>query len=197
MLPKGKPRFNALTIKHNGRASRIVTDVGITPAFDPRQVQNQKLPHEIIHKQALWDTGATRSVLTQDTAKELKLTPVGLANVVHFGGIKQSNTYLVNFFFPENVLIYGVLVSESENISNDFGVIIGMDIITKGDFAVTNVNELTWMSYRIPSIQTIDYVLEANRIKYAGVNKYGPCPCGKKDANGKPVKFKFCHGEGL
>jgi len=197
MLPNRKSQFNALTIKHDGRAYRIVTDVGITPAFDPRQYKNLKLPHEVIYKQALWDTGATRSVLTQDTARELNLTPVGVANVVHFGGTKQSNTYLVNFFFPQNVMIYGVLVSESENISNDFGVIIGMDIITKGDFAITNVNNLTWMSYRIPSTQTIDYVLEANRIKYAGVNKYGPCPCGKKDENGKPVKFKFCHGEGL
>jgi len=197
MPAKGKPQFNALTIKYNGLAKRIVTEVGLTPAFDPFQYRDKKPPYQIINKQTLWDTGATNSVLTPETVRELKLIPVGITDVIHFGGTKQSNTYLVNFFFPENVMIYGVLVSESENIIGDFGAIIGMDIITKGDFSITNVNNLTWMSYRIPSIQTIDYVVEANRIIYAGIDKYGPCPCGKRDEKGSPVKFKFCHGKDL
>jgi uncharacterized protein YecA (UPF0149 family) len=55
-----------------------------------------------------------------------------------------------------------------------------------GDFAVTNVNNQTCMTFRIPSIQEIDYVLEANRIKYAGISRNQPCPCG----SGK--KFKKC-----
>jgi len=197
MPTTGKPQFNALTIKYNGLTKSIVTEVGLTPAFDPFQYQGKKPPFNIINKHTLWDTGATNSVLTPETVSEMKLTPVGITDVIHYGGTKQINTYLVNFFFPENVMIYGVLVSESENIIGDFGAIIGMDIITKGDFSITNVNNLTWMSYRIPSIQTIDYVVEANRIKYAGIDKYGPCPCGKRDEKGRPVKFKFCHGKDL
>lgn len=196
MQPKGKPQFNALTYKYNGRAARVVTDVGVTPAFDPNQYKNENIPYEITKKNALWDTGATRSVITSETVKELNLVPAGAAEVVHFGGKQQTNTYLVNFYFPEKVIVYGVLVSES-NLNSGFGVIIGMDIITQGDFAITNVNNLTWLSYRIPSIQAIDYALEANRIRYAGSNKYGPCPCGKKDENGKPVRLIDCHWQGL
>lgn len=88
----------------------------------------------------------------------------------------------------------GVLVCECQNIVGNFGAIVGMDIITKGDLAMTNVNGNTCMTFRIPSIQSIDYVYEARRIRYAGTGRNAPCPCGKKNAQGKPVKFKHCHG---
>lgn len=191
------PGFRALTIKHNGITNRIITEIGVTPPFDPAQIVNDRLPYEVVNKNALWDTGATNSVITPATAKELNLIPVGTREVVHFGGKKQSNTHLVNFILPNNVIMPGVLVTESEDILNDFGIIIGMDIIARGDFSITNVSGQTWMSYRIPSIGTVDYVIEHNKILYAGINKYGPCICGKQDEKGRPVKFIQCHGKGL
>ena len=42
-------------------------------------------------------------------------------------------------------------------------VLIGMDIITQGDFIITNQSNKTVMSFRIPSLTTIDYVVEVNR----------------------------------
>lgn len=192
-----KPFFTAFTRKYNGIVNRIISETGLTPAFDPSKLADNKIPFEIIEKKALWDTGATNSVITPDTAKDLNLTPIGVREVRHFGGTKVCNTYLVNFFLPNQVIISGVSVTESDSIINDFGIIIGMDIISKGDFSITNVGGSTWVSYRVPSITQIDYVIEARRIKYAKVDKYGPCPCGKKDENGRPVKFKFCHGKDL
>ena len=38
-----------------------------------------------------------------------------------------------------------------------------MDIISLGDFSVTNVDGKTAMSFRFPSIKEVDYVLEANK----------------------------------
>jgi hypothetical protein len=38
-----------------------------------------------------------------------------------------------------------------------FNVIIGMDIITLGDFAISNKDEKTVLSFRIPSVDTIDF----------------------------------------
>lgn len=191
------PGFRALTIKHNGMANRIITEIGVTPPFEMSQIIDNKLPYEVITKQALWDTGATNSVITPETARQLNLTPVGAREVIHFGGKKQSNTHLLNFILPNNVVTPGILVTESDDIINDFGVIIGMDIIARGDFSITNVRNQTWMSYRIPSINAIDYVVEHNRILYSGYDKYGPCFCGNKDENGRPMKFKNCHGKDL
>lgn len=142
---------------------------------------------------ALWDTGATGSSITPSVVKNLGLTPIGSQVVNHFGGTSTKNTYLVNVFLPNSVTIVGVVVTECEETAQ-FGFILGMEIITKGDFSITNVANQTWVSFRVPSMTGIDYVQEANKMRFAGVGRNDPCPCGKQDAGGKPVKFKKCHG---
>jgi hypothetical protein len=88
----------------------------------------------------------------------------------------------------------GALVSELVQANPDFDVIIGMDVICVGDFSITNVAGQTCMSFRTPSCVAIDYVQEATRLRYAGVGRNDPCPCGKRNDQGKTVKFKHCHG---
>lgn len=142
---------------------------------------------------ALWDTGATKSVITRATAELLKLVKVGEVQVHHAGGISTSPTYIVNFLLPNKVGIVGLQVTECEDTGGNFGAIIGMDVIASGDFSITNVDGKTCMSFRLPSIETVDYVLAANNIIYANVGRNDPCPCGKTKKNGKPMKFKDCH----
>lgn len=67
-----------------------------------------------------------------------------------------------------------------------------MDIIVKGDFSITNLSGQTWMTFRIPSHRATDFVLESNKVIFADVPKNAPCPCGKRDAQGIPIKFKLC-----
>jgi len=69
--------------------------------------------------------------------------------------------------------------------------LIGMDIITVGDFAVSNFNGKTTHSYRTPSAGEIDFVNDIRMTKANEIPKVGrndPCPCG----SGK--KYKKCHG---
>lgn len=153
--------FQAFTQKYNELSNRIITAVGLSPAFNPADHQKE-LPYPITEFNALWDTGATRSVLTASTVKELNLISVGTTVVNHAGGSSPSNTYAVNFFLPNRVLVSGVLVSECDDLAGNFGAIIGMDIITSGDLAITNANGKTWVSFRVPSINGIDYVEEHN-----------------------------------
>jgi len=183
--------FHAFTVKYNGLVNRIVTDVHLSVPNSPDQFAAPLLPQ--VRTTALWDTGATSSVLTATVAKQLALTSVGLLQVKHAGGSDHRNAYVVNFFLPNMVVVSNVMVSECAD-TGQFGAIIGMDIIARGDFSLTNVNGETWASFRIPSVSPIDYVAEADRLKFAGVNRNAPCPCGKQ-INGKPVKFKHCHGD--
>ena len=189
--------FHACTAKLNGIADRIVTPVKLCQAFDPKQTPLP--PYPLHDTMALWDTGATKSVITDATVAALNLVPSGTTMVNHAGGTSPSNTYLVNFILPNKVGIAGVLVSQCSDIAGHFGAIIGMDIICQGDFSITNVGKETCMSFRIPSIKTIDYVEEANISKANAtinrnalggkVGRNDPCPCG----SGK--KFKKCHGK--
>lgn len=180
--------LQALTVKavDKGRLNRIITDISVCAAFDPASPPNQLPP--AINAKTLWDTGATNSVISVELAKSLALTSVGISNVTHGGGKGTSPRYAVNFQLPNGVGIIGVLVTEfPEPEDKSFNVIVGMDVICIGDLSITNVGGHTWMSFRTPSHEAIDYVAQVNRLQYAGVGPNEPCPCG----SGK--KFKKCH----
>ena len=70
----------------------------------------------------------------------------------------EVNTYLVNLFLPNNVVVAAVPVSEGGMAGAD--VLIGMDIIAMSDFAITNCNGHSSWTFRIPSIEEIDFVKE-------------------------------------
>jgi hypothetical protein len=182
----GTPKFQALTIKASGTAAQIITDLSVSQAFDPASA-SKPFPPTLATK-ALWDTGASKSVISQALVKALSLTPTGATNVNHAGGMSVSPTHLVNFYLPNKVGIVGVLVTEFPGTGN-FGAIIGMDVITMGDLAITNVSGQTWMSFRIPSMVAVDYVAEHFKALYASVGRNDPCPCGSGE------KFKRCHGK--
>ena len=127
---------------------------------------------------AIWDTGATGSAITPLTAKKLGLAPVGLKMVSGLGGTIQKNTYIVDIRLPNDIVIPDLSVTEIDNPVDDkgnpidaFGLLIGMDIITRGDMTITNFEGKTVMTFRIPSLVCTDYVQEWTR-KNAVANKY-------------------------
>ena len=97
---------------------------------------------------------------------------------------------------PNNVVVTEVPVTEADALAGDAEVLIGMDIIGLGDFAVSNFQGQTSFTFRIPSLKHIDFVEDladeaVDVSEVAGVPKVGrnqPCPCG----SGK--KYKTCHG---
>jgi SEC-C motif/Aspartyl protease len=167
-------------------ANRIITEVGISEAFDSKKPP-LILP-KMVKVQALWDTGATQSVITKETSEVLQLKPVGITKVIHAGGSSDCNTHVVNMVLPNNVTVQGLLVSENAEIVGHFGAIIGMDIISQGDLAITNAVGQTWMSFRIPSSSRTDFVEEFNQQLRSKIGPNEPCYCG----SGR--KFKKCHG---
>ncbi len=190
--PPPPPNFQAFTVKsHGGKLNQILTEVGVSkPAPDG---DNSKI-EAIYGTKAIWDTGATHSVVTKATAEALGLIPSGMSRMAHAGGTSDTNAYLVNLHLPNGLNVAAVHVLEIEN-STDFGVLIGMDVITLGDFTITNVAEVTTVSFRYPSIKVIDFVAEINQInamarRADGIGRNDPCPCGSNR------KYKNCHGKG-
>ena len=123
-----------------------------------------------IEVDALWDTGATNTVISRNVVSELGLISSGKMKVKTPSGSDIYNTYLVNIGLPNHVMITDLCVCDSEIGDQGVGVLIGMDIIAKGDFAVSNYNGITRFTFRIPSIKVTDYVKE-NTIS----NVMGPC----------------------
>jgi hypothetical protein len=95
--------------------------------------------------------------------------PVSRTQVHGVNGASVQNVYLVSITLPNNVTIISVRVTECNGLNGPYDVLIGMDIIGFSDFAVTNSNNQTVMSFRIPSISRIDFVNpENNHIHHDG-----------------------------
>jgi len=179
--------YQAFTTKYNGKVPALITNVGVSLPFNPG---NNEVAQPPIQCKAIWDTGATNSVITEEAAKKLGLKPVSKINVIGVHGAEIKNAYLVNIYLPNNVGICYARVTECKQLSgtDDLGMLIGMDVIGIGDFVVTN-DKTTVLSYRCPSHKTIDFVAEINQpAKSVKVGRNDPCPCGSKK------KYKKCCG---
>lgn len=155
------PTYAFTTSSNAGLMARLTNDVSIS--------QN----NETISVLALWDTGASSTCISAEVAKRLSLIPTGMKNIHTAGGIRQVNTYLVDITLPNNVSVSGVEVCDSEIGDQGIGILIGMDIITKGDFSVSNFNNTTVFSFRIPSRSRTDYVLEVRKENLTGTHGKG------------------------
>jgi len=182
--------YHAFTQKYPGITNRIITPVHVAAAFDPKHPPSNP---KWLSVSALWDTGASQSVVTATTARTLGLVETGKSLVHHAGGKGLASTYVVNFLLPNQVGMPGMLVSEcTDPEHNQFGAIIGMDIIMAGDIAITNHNGKSCVTYRYPSVANVDFVEDSQKLSQPAVSgkvsRNAKCPCG----SGK--KYKYCHG---
>lgn len=86
---------------------------------------------------ALWDTGAQMTVISDRVVKALGLTPYGKGTVMGIGGEDNVDTYHIHVLLPNGFLACDVEAYCSD-IEDD--VLIGMDIINLTDFIITNVD---------------------------------------------------------
>ena len=157
-------KFLAFTLKSNGILNMLKTDTLVLS--DIRKKDTSYTPKLW---RGLWDTGASKSSITQRIVDDLNLIPVGNTNISTANGVVAVNTYFVDFGLPNGVTVKNVLVSCAD-LGEDIDVLIGMDIIRHGDFSITNVNNKTTFSFRTPSVEEIDYVKESRNI-YENKNK--------------------------
>lgn len=106
---------------------------------------------------AQWDTGATGTCISKGIVSRLNLQPAGMINVQTPSGIGTMNKYMVNLTLNNEVTILNLPVMDSEIGSQGIDVLIGMDIISMGDFAVSNFDGKTQFSFRIPSQEHVEY----------------------------------------
>ena len=186
-------RVDAFISKYPGKSRVLANEVHICEAFKSSDASVQ-MPGNAKKFLAIWDTGATGSVITKKVVDDCGLKPISMAKVSTANGETTTPVYLASVFLPNKVAFTQVRMVEGK-IAGDKEVLIGMDIISQGDFAVTNKDGKTAFSFRIPSIERIDFVEQgksgASRQARRTLSKVGrndPCPCG----SGK--KYKKCCG---
>lgn len=109
---------------------------------------------------AQWDTGATGTCISKSLVSKLKLNPTGMIQVHTPSGVGIMNKYMIDIILNNEVVVKNVPVMDSEIGNQGIDVLIGMDIITIGDFAVSNYRGKTQFTFRIPSQANIDFSKE-------------------------------------
>ncbi|MCL2097911.1 MAG: retroviral-like aspartic protease family protein [Bacteroidales bacterium] len=180
----------SFTVNHDFRVNMLQTPCKISKAYDPSDPKNEDkylLMHTVT---ALWDTGATGTVITKKLAETLQLEPQGQVKNYHANGECITNVYYINIFLPNEVGFSALRVIEGD--LNGIDILIGMDIIGMGDFAVTHPEGKTKFTFQIPATHDFDFVKENNyEIAHTPITaekKQGrnePCACGsgKKHKN--------------
>ncbi len=180
-------KSSSFTVRANGGTLRVLqTACRVAEAFDPNTApQSYPQFHEF---QAIWDTGATNSVITQRVVDTLHLQPIGMTRVQSVDSAKMSETYLVNVGLLNQVAIPNIKATKG-SITDGIDVLIGMDIITIGDFAITNRGGVTVFSFCAPSQRCLDFVqehndaLKQNRPGFRGFTPPPPFHVGRKRKN--------------
>ncbi len=144
-----RPYF-AFTSKNPNNCRSIITKVSVGRVSEGKE--------GMFETTALWDTGAESSVITPDVVRALDLKPLGRRNNIHAGGISEVNIYAVDILLPNKVKINNVLVSECAEQYGRFGLIVGMDIISMGDFSISGPTQARTVSFSIPSNLVVDFV---------------------------------------
>lgn len=152
------PLPKSFTLCGTGTLRELVSGIGI------RSAELESGKYEVFD--AIWDTGSTATIVKQHVVDACGLFESGakfLSGVTHSIATRDTETdippspsYRVNIALPSYV---GIRCREV--VLGDFvgpeSVLIGMDIITLGDFVVSTHNGKTSFSFRCPSPNRVTF----------------------------------------
>lgn len=144
----------AFSVEYSNIARQLFTDVDVISGFDKSKTLKIK---------AIWDTGATNSVITPKVFSLLQLSPIDTAVVKGVNSQEEVSVTIVDIVLLNGVRVPNWRVTVCEVADCD--MLIGMDIIHNGDFSVANGNGTTTFSFAIPPFENkTNLVDKADRI---------------------------------
>jgi hypothetical protein len=138
----------AITLKAEGILNRIITPVTVRQA--EQFCINYGFEVKPAEARGMWDTGSTGCCISQTLAEYLDLTTVDSWSLTSVHGSKPSKVYFLDIILPDKITIANIPVVEIDT-GQQYDLIIGMNIISLGDFAISNNGGNTVMSFRLPA----------------------------------------------
>jgi len=148
-----------------------------------RLVIDAEIEHEgkKFNIETMWDTGCDITIINDRFVDIFNLQSVGSGKLDTISDEKiPSKIYKINLILPNNIELKDVEAIAGNPKNCD--VLIGMDIISQGDFVISNYNGKTTFIFQKPSIGKFTY----DPIIKNKIGRNDPCPCG----SGK--KYKHC-----
>ena len=182
----------SFTSRYSGLSNCLINEVKISKPIkltiidNTSRIDSSKYNTREYH--ALWDTGSTCTMIIERVVNECGLIATGMVNVKSALGEEISPLFHASIWLPNRICLPDVIVTQGR-LGGNIDMLIGMGIINTGDFVVNNMNGITTFSFRMPSLECIDYTTQGqSAIKDSKVREEQLCQCG----SGK--LFLMCHG---
>jgi hypothetical protein len=141
-MPVSSHNRQVLRYRFTGIPNRIATVVYLHPIAPVHTVP--------LATKGIWDTGAQKSIITPYLADLLKVRPV---NRIIMGGVtgkRPADIVMVTLEIPNHGIHKNMEVAVcpfNTDPNSDMHVLIGTDIITQGDFVLSNGDGYTLFSF--------------------------------------------------
>lgn len=103
---------------------------------------------------AIWDTGATSSMISASMARKLQLNPIGVTQIAGVHGVANAKIYNIDIIFKNGFTIENIKVSEASNFGG-FDLLVGMDIIKRGVFLIDGTDGDLKVLFQFPTASSI------------------------------------------
>lgn len=107
-----------------------------------------------IEANAIIDTGATMSAISKNLAEKSSAVKRGVSCVLGVHSTSHVNKYSACLALPNGILFEDIKLVEINSLGT-FDVLLGTDILSKGDFAVSKQLGKIYFSYRTPSADNL------------------------------------------
>jgi hypothetical protein len=139
----------SFTVKsEGGLLTALATPCHVSQGFNPA---TEARDCARIQFNALWDTGAVKSVINSARVVEacgLKPMRAIRGYLQGVDGLEKTEAYVINLSLPDKITIHELTVVSKNPGDVWWDVIIGMDIISTGELSVRNINSNTEWSFR-------------------------------------------------
>jgi predicted aspartyl protease len=138
---KMKTFFQFTFESESGSANEISTPLFI------KKISDSSLEYPA---KAVWDTGATSSMISAALARKLTLAPTGTIQIAGVHGVQNARCYSIDIVFGNKFTIPAVKVSEASDFGG-FDILVGMDIISKGKMVIDGTDGKLKVCFQFPA----------------------------------------------
>ena len=126
-------------------AREIAVPVTIT-----RSIQSMETGADAVRRcKAIFDTGATSSMISSDIARALHLQSIDTALVTGVHGTERVPIYTVDVRFKGGFILSSLKVSEA-GAGAGFDILLGMDVIARGSMLLSSHDKRTLFAFFYP-----------------------------------------------
>jgi hypothetical protein len=156
-----KTEYRAFTVVYEEIINELTSPANVLPAS---LTKKQEVPVPV-HVTALWDTGAVGTCIKPWLKDQLNLKLFNTTTLLSgVGGNITVYASLINIRLAYNIEIEDCPVYVTDFPGNA-DILIGMDIINMGDFAVCNANNKTSFSFAVPPLpRCINFIDEVEAL---------------------------------